>query len=86
MTRIFLLAPLALAACIPCDPTCAVPSECVCTVTVSDTPRDGKRMTPPQRDNGPDVIDHGPGNGGGTKDDGGNGGDSGSSDENGDWS
>lgn len=89
MTRILLLTPLALAACgtIPCPVPvdCVEPFGCTCILTPASggVDDDGGSFTAPDR--GRDVIDHGPGNGGGTKDDtsDGNGGDSGSSDENG---
>lgn len=78
MTRIFLLAPLALAACgtIPCPVpvSCIEPDWCVCVTTgssagVSEDGGAAPRLTAPDGNGGPTVDDHGPGNGGGTKDD-----------------
>ena len=85
MTRIFLLAPLALAACgtIPCPVPvdCVEPFGCTCILTPASggVDDDGGSFTAPNvsDDNGgPTQDDHGPS-------DDYNGGDSGSSDENG---
>lgn len=96
MTRLILLAPIALAACgtpCPVPRECITPEWCVCLVTGAVDPLpdgDGwepapaaQPTTPPDHNGGPTKDDHGPGNGGGSHTSDHNGGDSGSSDENG---
>lgn len=67
MTRFILLAPLALAACIPHCPVtvCTKPDDCVCVYTGAvDYSEDGGLTAP----DGPTVDDHGPDDNGGSSD------------------